>query len=120
MHSVSISQVFCKFQIEGIHNWPNCNLPEVEYLTHPHRHMFHFRAVVDVSHNDRDVEFIQLKHTLSDYLKKSYYDDKLKCCNFKHRSCEMLGQELGLKFKLTSIEVSEDDENGCIIHFTAD
>lgn len=108
-------QVFCSLQIEGIHYWKDCPLDEVNYLKHPHRHMFGITAFVDVSHNNRDVEFICLKHRIYDYLIKRYGQLGSGACYFGGKSCEMIAEELINKFNLSSCSVDEDGENGAIL-----
>ena len=55
--------IFVTFQKEGIHCYPDA--PKgVEFLKHPHRHMFHFRVDIEVFHDDRDIEFILFKREL--------------------------------------------------------
>lgn len=110
-----LSEVYCTLKVEGIHNWPDCPFEEVAYLRDPHRHMFHVKAQVAVTHDDRDVEFIVLKHKVRDYLEEMYWDDETKCCYFGAMSCEMIARELIEEFNLTSCEVSEDGENGAIL-----
>ncbi len=106
-------EVFCTLQVEGLHNWTNCPLEEVDYLRVPHRHMFHIKAYAAVSHADRDIEFICLKHRIQEYFHASkYWDDTRKLCNFGSMSCEMIARELIEHFNLTECEVSEDGENG--------
>lgn len=108
-------QVYCTLQIEGTHFWKECRIDEVHYLKHPHRHLFVIKAVIDVSHDDRDVEFICLKHQVRDYLIKQYGVDH-NSCHFGGMSCEMIALELINEFKLFSCEVSEDNENGAIVY----
>ena len=107
--------VYCTLEIEGTHNWKDCPFPEVAYLRDDHRHVFHFKAFVDVEHSDRDVEFIMLKHEIEQYLTSKYYDETLRMCKFGSMSCEMLAIELIEKFDLCECEVSEDGENGSIV-----
>lgn len=111
----SYTVVYCSVQLEGIHHWPDCPFDEVFYLRDLHRHVFHFKAYVPVYHDDRDVEFIMLKHQITEYLNDTYYEDDFKCLNFEHRSCEMLARELIDVFDLIKCEVSEDGENGAIV-----
>lgn len=110
--------VFVTFQLEGLHHWPECPFEEVAYLRDLHRHMFHFKATKRVTHSDRDVEFIMLKHQMIEHLEEEYWDDDQKCLMFGSMSCEMIGKELIEKFDLTEIEVSEDGENGAILKAT--
>ena len=45
--------IFVTFQKEGIHRWPDAeNMPGVEFLAYPHRHMFHFEVQLQVFHDD--------------------------------------------------------------------
>lgn len=117
------TEVFCTLQVEGIHFWANCPLDEVAYLRLPHRHVFHIKAYKTVTHADRDVEFIVLKHAIQKYLKAQYFedgDDRPAFANFNihtfgGRSCEMIAEELISKFNLSRCEVNEDGENGAIV-----
>lgn len=45
-------QVFCKFQLDGLHYWPEA-AGEVEYLKLPHRHVFHFECYKLVTNENR-------------------------------------------------------------------
>lgn len=109
------SEVYCAVDIEGIHNWENCPHKEVAYLKDPHRHLFKIKCYIDVEHNDRDVEFIIMKHQISDYFKKNYWDEFRKIHIFGSMSCEMIAAELIEEFDLSKCEVSEDGENGAIL-----
>lgn len=110
-----ITEVFCTLQIEGIHNWPNCPFDEVAYLRDPHRHIFYIKAYAPVFHDDRDIEFIMMKHKIHNYIKSRYFNVELQCCKFGAMSCEMIAQELLYQFDLTRCEVSEDNENGAVV-----
>ena len=107
--------VFCSLQIEGLHNWPDCPIEEVAYLRDLHRHIFHIKAFKPVTHSDRDVEFIWLKHQIQHYIDQRYYSGQYKCCFFGAMSCEMLAKQLITAFDLSSCEVNEDGENGAIV-----
>ena len=110
-----IRTIFVTFQKEGIHRYPDA--PEgVEFLKHPHRHMFHFRVTLEVFHNDRDVEFILFKRELEGLYKESILE-------IDYKSCEMLAEDLvdyvSGKYpnRSISVEVSEDGENGAILTY---
>lgn len=115
------TEVYCTLQVEGTHNWPECPFDEVAYLRDPHRHIFHIKAYTVVNHDDRDVEFIMLKHEIEQYLHEKYYcgANKLAMFDSLHKfgamSCEMIARELIEKFHLSRCEVSEDNENGAIV-----
>lgn len=110
--------IFVTFQKEGIHCYPDA--PEgVEFLQHPHRHMFHFRVDIEVWHNDRDIEFILFKREL-----ESLYGDNI--LELDYQSCEMMGNDLAAYIQETypgrdlKIEVSEDGENGAVLYYPSD
>lgn len=117
------TEIWCSLQIEGMHNWETCDLQPVEYLKHPHRHIFHIKAFKLVTHSDRDIEFINLKHEINKYLIGQYWsgwskDDTREgygLCVFGSMSCEMMAAELIEQFNLIRCEVSEDGENGAIV-----
>ena len=117
--------IFVTFQKEGIHYYPAAatdpNLAtgdeyDVSFLATPHRHIFHFRVWLSVTHNDRDVEFIQFKR----WLENLYKDSILK---LDYKSCEMMSDDLydmiSQKYpdREVWIEVSEDGENGSFIKY---
>lgn len=110
--------IFVTFQKEGIHAYPDA--PEgVEFLRHPHRHIFHFRVDIEVWTDDRDIEFILFKRELED----QYKSEVLQLDN---KSCEMLADDLAgyiqdnYPGRDLKIEVSEDGENGAVSYYPAD
>lgn len=106
---VSNTMVYCTVLFEGVHCWPECPFEEVSYLRDPHRHVFYIKAYKKVFHDDRDVEFILLKHKIEQYLHDTYSDRDLGS-----KSCEMLASELLEQFDLCRCDISEDNENGAI------
>lgn len=108
--------VFCSLQIPGIHRWKTCSLDTVKYLKDFHRHMFWIRCYKSVNHDDRDVEFIDLKNQVYEFLLNEYWDSDTKCCMLKDMSCEMIATQLIEQFNLVQCEVSEDGENGAIVY----
>lgn len=109
------TEVYCTLQIEGTHNWPTCPFDEVDYLRFPHRHVFHIKAHKQVFHDDRDIEFIMLKHDIEAHLKTHFYNHTKRLCVFGPMSCEMIAEQLMDRFGLSRCEVSEDNENGAIV-----
>ena len=109
--------IFVTFQKEGIHRYPDA--PEgVEFLRHPHRHMFHFRVEIEVFHDDRDIEFILFKREL-----EALYSEGTLQLDYK--SCEMMADDLAEYIdenypgRDVKIEVSEDGENGAVCYYKA-
>jgi hypothetical protein len=115
-------QIWVTFQKEGIHKYPAAleepKLSDVSFLGYPHRHIFHFRVSIDVWHNDRDIEFIQFKRWL-----EALYSGEQNCLSLDYKSCEMIADDLYLRIadrypnRNVIINVSEDNENGCEIHY---
>jgi len=118
-------QIWVTFRKEGIHRYPAaatdpmlCTAGEydVGFLANAHRHIFHFKIWIDVFHNDRDLEFIQVKRWL-----EGLYSKDILQLDFK--SCEMIADDLYIKIaerypnRAVQIEVSEDGENGCSISY---
>lgn len=117
--------IWVTFQKEGIHQYPAASTDpklatgewdDVSFLGHPHRHIFHFTVIIQVEHNDRDIEFIQFKRWL-----EGMYSDGTLILN--HKSCEMICDDLydaiAGKYPGRDIEitVSEDGENGATIKY---
>lgn len=119
--------IWVTFQKEGIHKYPAALTDpalatgdeyDVSFLGYPHRHMFHFRVAIKVTHNDRDIEFIQFKR----WLENLYKDNVIE---LDYKSCEMMSDDLfdqivakypGRDIK---IEISEDGENGALVEYDA-
>jgi hypothetical protein len=118
--SLAQKMIWVTFQKEGIHLYPdaatNPALEDVSFLGHPHRHIFHFKVWIEVSHNDRDIEFIQFKRWL-----ESLYD--AGTLQLDYQSCEMMSDSLYNKIaekypdRDIWISVSEDNENGSFIKY---
>jgi hypothetical protein len=113
------------FQKEGIHKYPAAltdpNLAtgdwdDVSFLGNPHRHIFHFYVRIQVTHNDRDIEFIQFKRWL-----ERQFDSGVM--NIDYKSCEMLAEDLinviAARYpdRPMEVRVFEDDENGAILEY---
>ena len=117
--------IWVTFQKEGMHKYPAALTDpalatgdeyDVSFLGYPHRHIFHFKVWIGVTHNDRDIEFIQFKR----WLQNLYASATL---SLDYMSCEMMSDEL---YGMIStqypgrevwIEVSEDGENGSFIKY---
>lgn len=115
-------QIYVTFQKEGIHHYPAAltdpDLKEVNFLGLPHRHIFHFKILIDVHHSDRELEFILVKRWL-----ESLFEEKTIDINSK--SVEMLADylydQIASKYpgRNVIIDISEDNENGCVINYPA-
>lgn len=115
------SKVFCTLQVEGTHFYGEAP-DEVAYLRESHRHMFGIRAEVEVFHDDREVEFIMMKHFLDSCLTKNYHWCSVRrLFDFGRTSCEMIATclvgELRVKYgeRNITVTVDEDGENGAVV-----
>jgi hypothetical protein len=122
-----LKMIWVTFRKEGIHKYPAAatdpNLAtgdeyDVSFLANPHRHIFHFRVWLSVTHNDRDVEFIQFKRWL-----EKLYSSNEGVLSLDYKSCEMMSDDLYVQIhakypdREVWIEVSEDGENGSFIKY---
>lgn len=116
--------IWVTFTKEGIHKYPAAlddpslatgDEYDVSFLGYPHRHIFHFKIGITVTHNDRDIEFIQFKRWLV-----KLYEGEL---NVDYKSCEMMSDDLYEKIndkypgREVHIDISEDGENGAHIEY---
>jgi hypothetical protein len=117
--------IWVTFRKEGMHKYPAALTDpalatgdeyDVSFLGYPHRHIFHFKVWISVTHDDRDIEFIQFKR----WLEKLYAEGTLQ---LDYKSCEMMSGDLydTISNKYPGreiwIEVSEDGENGSFIKY---
>jgi hypothetical protein len=120
------SMIWVTFRKEGIHCYPAAATDpalatgdefDVSFLGTPHRHIFHFKVHIAVTHDDRDIEFIQFKR----WLEKMYAEGTLQ---LNYKSCEMIARELNATISARYpgrevwVDVSEDGENGAFLKFS--
>lgn len=102
--------VFCRTRFEGFHHWPGAP-EEVRFLRALHRHEFHVELGVEVTHDDRDVEFILLKRKLDQTISMMQRRQGVETW-----SCETWAKQIletaRAWGRLFYCEVSEDGENG--------
>lgn len=107
----SVTLVEAKVTFDATHHWPDAQWePGVEYLQHPHRHLFVIRARASVSHDDRDREFILLGQQIRAWLEREFPLHELG-----RLSCEQLARMILDRWGLVRCSVHEDDENGAIV-----
>lgn len=113
-------KIFVTTQFEGMHRWKDAP-EEVSFLREYHRHMFHVRFEVEVTKEDRDIEFILLKRELDGLVKTLFVGVKLdnSCETIAKRICDFMTREYGpCAGRAARCEVSEDGENGAIVEIT--
>lgn len=112
-------KVIASTTYEGVHCWPEAP-EEVKYLRDPHRHIFHVVVEMRVYHDDREVEFIMLKHEVNRWL-ASHCDGngvwqmgRMSCEQVAVQIIKMLGSKYGNRY--VAVSVLEDGENGCTVN----
>lgn len=115
-----------KTSYEGVHCFPGAP-DEVAYLRVPHRHIFNVGVEVEVFHNDRELEFIMLKHRINQWLQERF--DSNGVWQMEHLSCEQVASKLahyvhelapdptGTYVRYIRVSVDEDGENGASVSF---
>jgi len=93
---------------EAFHRWKDAP-EEVYFLRAYHRHIFEVEIGVAVRHDDRDIEFLQFKDEVNEYIKKHFERKRFEL------SCEMIAKRLFNEFTAEYVKVSEDGENGATI-----
>ena len=101
--------IWVTLQFEGYHSWPDAPMRSA-FLRNEHRHMFHVKLYQKVTHLDRDVEFIELKNKLQDFITRTWPGGQLGSI-----SCEMIATHILSNFGGERCDVSEDGENGALV-----
>ena len=105
---------------EGIHRYSGAP-DEVSFLSAPHRHMFGVCVEVEVFHDDREVEFIMLKHRIDLWLKIERGDEavwqmgELSCEQVATSILEYVQSILAGRERFIKVTVDEDGENGACV-----
>jgi hypothetical protein len=105
--------IWITFGVPGIHRYPNAP-DEVAYLRNEHRHIFQYKVTLEVTHDNREVEFHMLKNELTGLFKSGVV-------KADYKSCEMLASDvmdyLDKKYpgRYAQVDVSEDGECGATL-----
>lgn len=117
--------IHVKFVKEGIHCYPEAGTnPElatggwddVSFLAKPHFHYFHFEVTVEVTFNNREIEFIQFRR----WCERLYSEGTLQ---LNAQSCEMMAEALIEKIterypgRYIKVSVFEDNINGGVLEY---
>lgn len=110
-------EVYATFEVEGFHRWPDAHA-ERDYLRARHRHLFGICVWVRVSHDERDVEFHDLRSMIEAWWTDSGGPerDTASCESMATALGEHLARDRGLA--VTGVEVNEDGENGAQVTWT--
>lgn len=119
--------IYATIQKEGYHCFPEAatnsafatgDKYDVSHLSYKHMHYFFIKVWVEVTHSNRQIEFIQFRRWLEDLYGSGTLD-------LNSKSCEMIAEDLyGVISKKypnveIRIDVSEDNINGALVEFKA-
>ena len=112
-----ITKIVVALQVPGVHWWPEGPNAKHRYLQYPHRHTFHIKVTLCVTHADRQIEFLEYQSWLRSCLFKEWgeYQAGEDLLNFGTYSCEMIAQRLLSLLDAVEVEVLEDGECGAIV-----
>lgn len=113
-----MTTIWVTTKFAALHYWPEAPV-EVSFLQHPHRHEFHVKLEVQVSHGNRELEFFIIKKWLDNML------TVFSTGAFTY-SCEQFAMQILRDFesrfppftnvvRRVAVTVSEDGENGATV-----
>lgn len=109
----STATITVRWQFEGFHRWPDAPVQRA-YLRDRHRHVFHCEATVDVLHDEREIEFHDMRDICVAYCTKM-------APVWEVASCETIARDLAMHLVRTfdrvpvTVAVFEDGENGSTV-----
>jgi 6-pyruvoyl-tetrahydropterin synthase len=126
--------IIVRTQFEAQHRYPDAP-EEVAFLRNMHRHMFHVEVQIEVSHDDRELEFLLVKRDLDEVLagrdapKPTSWPDReyYGMPTLQNLSCEAVARLVrkylkakyppttSLPYRRIHVKVFEDGENGAYV-----
>ena len=110
-------RIFVRFTAEGFHNWPQAHDGR-SYLRAEHRHLFHVEVSTSVNHDEREIEF----HDLRDDAQAAFAALGEGAGRMGSLSCEAMAQKVGAALlekhgpgRDFIVTVSEDGEFGAVV-----
>jgi hypothetical protein len=112
--------IMIKTSFRGFHCWPEASQfagEEVKFLETSHRHTFHVKVELEVSHPDRAVEFFVLQKRVDDIIASLWPLSPMGYL-LGRRSCETMCEEIIAALRsqqindAITIEIWEDNEVG--------
>ena len=99
---------------EFIHCWPEAPA-SVDYLRLPHRHQFYVYCSIEVEHDNRELEFITVQHSIDAFLNRAQFAQRSSCEDIAHEVAQWLVELYGERD--IAVSVLEDDENGATVYY---
>lgn len=109
------AEIHVRFRMEGLHHWPDAPTHR-GYLAMEHRHLFHVEVSTTVKHDDREIEF----HDLRDDAIVAFVALYVGGASLGSLSCEAIaraiGRSLGERYsRVFRVSVWEDGECGATV-----
>lgn len=99
---------------EARHRWKDATEP-VLFLQNSHRHIFYVELWVEQEQRDRDIEYIQEKDKLNQFINREFEGFDME------HSCEDIAKKIKAYWenmygnRKIKVKVFEDNENGCLV-----
>lgn len=106
-------------QFQGFHCYPDASKIDerIEFLEHPHRHLFKVEVKISVHHSERELEFFLVKWELEDIIKKYIITTGYMSCE---QHAELILEHLKEIYSFNryyEVTVSEDGESDGIVEY---
>lgn len=110
------ADIFVTFKVLGLHCWPDAPARRA-YLRALHRHWFGVRVSTEVKHDDREIEFHDLRDYAEQMMSGLGRPAGAVTIDFGVMSCEHIARELGALLareyrRSFTVTVDEDGECG--------
>lgn len=116
MMQTNMTTVIVNTSFEGLHRYDEAP-KEVIYLRNLHRHIFYVNVELEVFHDNRELEFIMIKHAIDKFIAETFEGtDGVQSCEQIGKSiCRFLTQQYGERKIVCT--VMEDNENGGRVYY---
>ena len=112
------TSIFCRTTFEAFHRWPDAP-PEVEFLRDRHRHLFHVELRIEVTHDDREVEFLLLQNALKEWIQETLANEDTSTWSCESWCRATMQVAWFDSYFASYVSVSEDGENGAVLERVA-
>ena len=113
------ARIHVRFRIAGNHHWKDAPKHR-KYLGLDHRHLFHVEVSTEVTHDDREIEFHDLRDQASACFEEQYVGI-ISSRDLGEASCEAIARAMGemlaqMHKRPFSVTVWEDGECGATVN----